>query len=205
LLIDIGSTTTDIIPLMNGAPCPNGKTDLSRLQSGELVYTGVRRTPLAAGIIIPFRERWITVSSELFATTLDVHLLRGDIPENPQDTDTANGRPATRAAAIDRIVRMLCADRTEITEAETTALADGWAHQQLAQIERGIQQVLRRQPAPCETVFVSGSGEFLARRVVEQMPALQSANVVSLSKDFTPAIAEAACAYALACLAETSF
>ncbi len=206
LLIDIGSTTTDIIPLLDGVPCPHGRTDLARLQSGELVYTGVRRTPLAAGVFsIRFREQCVTVSSELFATMLDVHLLRGDIQENAHDTDTANGRPATRAAAIDRIVRMLCADRTEITEAEAVSLADGWAHQQLAQIDGAIQQVLRRLSPPCETVFVSGSGEFLARRVVEHVPALRSANVVSLSNDFTPAIAEAACAYALACLAATSF
>lgn len=205
LLIDIGSTTTDIIPLMNGLPCPQGKTDLTRLQSGELVYTGVRRTPLAAGMqIIPFRAQWATVSSELFATMLDVHLLRGDIPENSHDTDTANGRPATRTAAIDRIVRMLCADRTEITEAEAVSLAGYWADKQLKQIAWGIHQVLGRQPSPCETLFVSGSGEFLARRVVEQIPPLQSANIISLSNDFTPAIAEAACAYALACLAEAA-
>lgn len=206
LLIDIGSTTTDVIPLGDGVPCPQGKTDLSRLQSGELVYTGVRRTPLAAVVsCIPFRAQWATVSSELFATMLDVHLLRGDIPENPHDTDTANGRPATRAAAIDRIVRMLCADRTEITEAEAVSLADYWAHKQLKQIAWAVHQVWGRQPSQCETLFVSGSGEFLAKRVVEHVPALQSANVVSLSADFTPAVAEAACAYALACLAETSF
>lgn len=204
LLIDIGSTTTDIIPLRDGQPCPHGKTDLTRLRFGELVYTGVRRTSLAAGAFgVPFRGQWTAVSSELFATMLDVHLLRGGIPEDPHDTDTANGRPATRAAAIDRIVRMLCADRTEITEAEAVSLADCWAEQQLAQIEWGVEHVLQRQSSPCETVFVSGSGEFLARRVVEHVPALQAANVVSLSKDFTPAVAEAACAYALACLQNT--
>lgn len=203
LLIDIGSTTTDIIPLRDGVPCPLGKTDLVRLQSGELVYTGVRRTPLAAvASHIGFRKQRIAVSSELFATTLDVHLLRGDLPEDPNDTDTANGRPATRAASTDRIVRMLCADRTEITEAETLALANEWAHQQLASIELSIQQVLRRQSCAPETVYTSGSGEFLARRVVEHVESLRSAQVVSLSEVFTPAIAEAACAYAVACLTD---
>lgn len=46
LLIDAGSTTTDIIPLLNGIPCPQGFTDLQRLADPELVYTGVRRTPI---------------------------------------------------------------------------------------------------------------------------------------------------------------
>lgn len=204
LLIDIGSTTTDIIPLGDGVPCPVGKTDLARLQCGELVYTGVRRTPLTAvANAVPFRGQMVQVSSELFATTLDVHLLRGDLPEDPLDTDTANGRPATRTAAIDRIVRMLCADRTEITEAETFALADEWARLQLKMIEFAVQQVLQRQTFAPDTVYVSGSGEFLARRVVEHIESLRSAHVVSLSQVFTPAIAEAACAYALACLDDT--
>ena len=48
LLIDIGSTTSDLIPLVDGLPMPTGRTDVERLQSGELVYCGVRRTPLCA-------------------------------------------------------------------------------------------------------------------------------------------------------------
>lgn len=202
LLIDIGSTTTDIIPLVNGVPCPHGKTDLTRLQSGELVYTGVRRTPLAAVMqTVLFRGEWIPISSEAFATMLDVHLLRGDIREDLQDTDTANGRPVTRNAAIDRIVRMLCADRTDITEDEAIQMADDWAGQQEGYIHASVRQVLRVLNAPCDTVFVSGSGEFLARRVAQRVPELKAARVVSLTDAFTPAVAEAACAYAVACLA----
>ncbi len=204
LLVDIGSTTTDIIPLRNGIPCPLGKTDLSRLQSGELFYTGVRRTPLAAVMAtVLFRDQRVPTSSEAFATMLDVYLMLGDMPEDPCDTDTANGRAATRAAAIDRIVRMLCADRTEITEAEVIQMADQWAGQQLGYIQLSVQQVLRVLDAQCDTVFVSGSGEFLARRAVHPIDELKSARIVSLTDVFTPAIAEAACAYAVACLPPT--
>ncbi len=48
LLVDIGSTTTDIIPIKNGKIAVNGKTDLERLQTGELIYTGILRTNIAA-------------------------------------------------------------------------------------------------------------------------------------------------------------
>lgn len=37
ILIDIGSTTTDIIPIMNGLPVPLGRTDLERLAANELI------------------------------------------------------------------------------------------------------------------------------------------------------------------------
>src|SRR5437763_8553211 len=46
LLLDIGTTTTDIVPLLFGTPNPQGTTDQARLAMGELVYTGVRRTPV---------------------------------------------------------------------------------------------------------------------------------------------------------------
>jgi len=46
VLLDVGSTTTDVIPLQDGTPVPRGRTDPERLESKELVYTGVRRTPL---------------------------------------------------------------------------------------------------------------------------------------------------------------
>jgi len=48
LLIDIGSTTTDIIALDGGQVMHQGSTDAARMRSGELVYTGVVRTPLMA-------------------------------------------------------------------------------------------------------------------------------------------------------------
>src|SRR6185503_8193489 len=44
VLIDIGSTTTDIIPIIDGRVAVSGRTDPDRLASGELVYTGALRT-----------------------------------------------------------------------------------------------------------------------------------------------------------------
>ena len=43
-LVDTGSTTTDIIPVDRGTPMPLAIDDPGRMQSGELVYTGLERT-----------------------------------------------------------------------------------------------------------------------------------------------------------------
>ncbi len=43
----MGSTTTDIIPIVGGTPCPRGLTDGERLRTGELVYTGLTRTDVS--------------------------------------------------------------------------------------------------------------------------------------------------------------
>ena len=47
LLIDMGSTTTDIIAIAGGKPAPRGLTDGERLATGELVYTGLTRTDVS--------------------------------------------------------------------------------------------------------------------------------------------------------------
>jgi probable H4MPT-linked C1 transfer pathway protein len=47
LFVDIGSTTTDIIPVVGGKPVA-GLTDFGRLTRGELIYAGALRTNLAA-------------------------------------------------------------------------------------------------------------------------------------------------------------
>ena len=202
LLIDIGSTTTDIIPLSHGMPVHEGGTDPTRLRSGELVYTGVRRTPLCAlAPQIQFRGQPIGIAAELFATMRDVHLWLGSLPESPDDSDTANGRPATREFARDRLVRMLCADSAEIDERETDDLARQWAALQRTQIREAVERVLARQSDPPCMVLLSGEGEFIARQVLREIPSLAGVETLSLAGVLGPEHSVGACAYAVARLA----
>src|SRR2546428_2338412 len=48
IVIDTGTTTTDIIPIASGRVAARGRTDHERLREGELVYTTALRTPAAA-------------------------------------------------------------------------------------------------------------------------------------------------------------
>ena len=202
LLIDVGSTTTDIIPLMNGLPAPLGQTDGERLLSGELIYSGIRRTPLCAlAESVPFRGQRSRLAAELFATTQDIYLLSGELPEDPTDCETANSRPATRECAYDRITRMLCSDRTEVTFAEAVAIAEHLADVQAGRLEAAVNEVLRRMSAECQNVVVSGSGSRLAERVVAGHELLSKCALVRLSEVFSPDVSEAACAFAVARLA----
>ena len=193
LLIDIGSTTTDLGPLLHGKPIPSGRTDPERLRSGELVYTGVRRTPLCALLD--------GSAAELFATTLDAYLLLGGIGEDAADCNTADGRPATRAAAERRLARMLCADLESSTADERRGVAVRAAQRQQEMLRRALIQVLSRLPAPPQTIVLAGEGEFLAAEVCGSFDPLGRAAVVSLSQKLGPAISQAACAHAVAVLA----
>ena len=198
VVLDIGTTTTDIIPLVDGVPVTAGLTDLDRLRSGELCYSGVKRTPLCAvAHSVPFRDGYCSLAAELFATTLDVYLLLEDIREDENDLETANGKPATKLAARDRIARLLCADRDEITIDETLQVARFLADVQRQRLAGALDRVIHRLPNPCESVVISGSGSFLARRLIADNRRLTNAKVASIDEIMSPEIAEAACAYAV--------
>jgi probable H4MPT-linked C1 transfer pathway protein len=201
LLIDIGTTSSDLIPLEDGQPRAKGATDLGRQLNGELVYTGARRTPLCA-IPGPVHLRGVPLhlAAELFATTLDIHLLRGDVAEDPDDRDTANGQPATRAAAIDRLARTLCCDRTELTLDELLSLADQLANAQMDQLMAAVDRQAGVWPHGWESVVLSGSGQFLAEELCRRHPLLRTARPLRLADWLSPAMAESAPAHALACL-----
>lgn len=199
LLIDVGSTTTDIIPLRNGVPIPSGLTDCERLQSGELVYSGVRRTPLCAiAHTIPFRDTYCPLAAELFATTLDVYLSLGTIEEDPTDCDTANGRPATISAAHDRLARAVCCDRTEFNADDAQLMASFLADVQRQRIAGALDRVLRSLEDPCTQVVISGSGSFLGRQIVGEHATLKEAEVFHLSSLYDEDASESACALAVA-------
>lgn len=200
LLIDIGTTTTDLIPIDAGHPSTRGLTDATRMMAGELVYTGVRRTPLCAvAPSVPFQGTLCPLAAEWFATTLDVYLWLGDIPEEASDTETANGRPATKLAAHDRLARQLCCDRSELGEAAATGIAQYLADRQREQISAALENVLRDRE-PRRTVIVSGSGSFLGRQIATQHPQLKSAKIIELAEELSGDVATAACAYAIAIL-----
>jgi probable H4MPT-linked C1 transfer pathway protein len=164
LLLDIGSTTADVIPLAGGRVAATGRTDLDRLLAGELVYTGVLRTNLAAiAPRVPVRGRWCPVASELFAISGDVHLIRGQLPPAAYTCPTPDGRPPTVDSARERVARLVCADAEQLEPREIDAIAAYLGEAQLRQLEAAVR---RHALAP---IVPLGAGAFLARAVAERL------------------------------------
>lgn len=197
LLIDIGSTTADIIPLHDGVPATKGSTDIERLRFRELVYLGVRRTPVSA----VYRDR---IAAELFATTQDVCVVLGLLPEDPADRDTADGRPATVEYSLARLARMLGGDAETIPENDVIDFAVAVHREMVNAVAEGIRSGYydARNPPELRTLIVSGAGEFLARRAADD--AISGApveRIVSLNEELGREVSACAPAYALAVLA----
>lgn len=199
LLLDIGSTTTDVVPILAGAPCPRGTCDTDRLLCSELIYSGVGRTPICAITnSLPWRGRVCPVTAEFFATSADAYVTLGDLPEQPHDATTADGRPRTIEFARERLARMICADSASFGAADALAAAAHVRATQIAQISGAIGRVIATGHATTRFI-VSGAGEFLARRVIDTM--FPGAPVVALSEELGSDASRCAPAHALAVLA----
>jgi (4-(4-[2-(gamma-L-glutamylamino)ethyl]phenoxymethyl)furan-2-yl)methanamine synthase len=201
LLIDVGSTTTDLIPMRDGRPVPRGRTDTQRLQSGELVYAGVRRTPVCAiASELAWRGTTTGLAAELFATTLDVYLIRGDIPPDASDSTTADGRPSTVDGARERLARMVGADRNGFSSDDAVAFAHAADAALISRLESAAERVVVATIGQPRAAVVAGSGEFLARRLASRVVGPDGA-IVGLSEAWGPVASSAGCAYALVVLA----
>lgn len=197
LLIDLGSTTTDLIPITEGRVAALGSTDSHRLRASELVYLGVRRTPLCAvAASLPWRGAATRLMAELFATTLDVYLTLGDLPDQPDDLETADGRPSTREYARERMARMVGADRDSFDARDAIALAEAADAALMLRLREASSQVSRVLGGRPRVVVTAGSGEFLARRLAHFLLE-PGGQIVSMGELRGALASSAACSWAL--------
>jgi len=174
VVVDVGSTSTSIIPIVNRHLAAQGKTDLDKLKFGELVYTGSLRTSVAAIVqSIPVKGSVVGVSSELFALSGDVHLLLGNIAEAEYTSETADGRGKTEPEGLARLSRVVCADTDMLNKQEIVLMAKYIYARQIRQIASGLKKTYtytKTLSSGRVSVVVTGLGkDFLARKAAEQV------------------------------------
>jgi probable H4MPT-linked C1 transfer pathway protein len=198
LLVDIGTTSTDIIPIVAGHVVSAGLTDPERLSSGELVYTGAVRTPVEAITShVPLGQTVAGVSAEGFALAGDVHVWRGSLAPADYTSPTPDGRPATREFAGERLARVVCGDREMLDEAAVSSIAGALAAAQMQRVCDAIRRVIARHPS-LRTAVVTGLGAFIADAAA-RAAGLQ---VVPLAEELGDAAARCAPAVSVALLLE---
>ncbi len=196
ILVDIGSTTTDLIALRDGRVNARGVNDAQRLASGELVYQGVVRTPLCAlAPRVRFEGHDVNVMNEFFATTADVYRLTGELDPQHDPDPAADGGDKLAQATCQRLARMIGRDARDADSAQWLALARLWRTAQLADIEGQLARVIDaaglRPEAP---LIAAGCGGFLVaelaqrsgrpwRRFVQDVPFTQSERVAGAPID----------------------
>jgi probable H4MPT-linked C1 transfer pathway protein len=170
LLIDIGSTTTDLILLAGGEVCCKGYTDHERMRYDELVYTGVVRTPaMSLSETVPFEGEWVTLMAEHFATTADVYRLTGELPEHVDQMPAADGGDKTAPASMRRLARLVGRDFESARPTAWRQLAHFLRECQIARIHRAVERQLSRDRLPTEAPWIgAGVGRFLVSELARR-------------------------------------
>jgi (4-(4-[2-(gamma-L-glutamylamino)ethyl]phenoxymethyl)furan-2-yl)methanamine synthase len=158
LFVDVGSTTTDIVPVAGGRVAARGYTDAERLAAGELVYSGLTRSFLmATADPAPFAGAWTTLINENFANMADVHRILETLPAGADQMTTADGRDKTISASRARLARMVGRDASDASDAQWHELARWFAEVQLRSITDGAMQVLSQATLAADAPVV-GAG-----------------------------------------------
>ena len=189
-LVDIGSTTADLIPIGDGRVRALGATDFDRLVQGELVYTGVARTPvMAMARAVTFEGLQVPLVAEYFATSADVYRVTGELPDGADLHPAADQGEKTVAASARRLARMIGRDAASAPPERWRELAHALRDAQLAMlIEAFDQQVVRGAVGPDAPLVAAGVGRFL----VDELARRRGREVRSFASLFPPGAAPAA-------------
>lgn len=207
MLVDVGSTTTDILLFNDGKVQAQGYTDYQRLLSQELVYTGVIRTAvMAVAQTADDDGKEIGIMAEYFATMADVYRVTGELNETHDQCATADGAEKTVTASARRLARMIGCDFYPEELPRWQRFAETIRSRQLQKIQGSCARLL--QDADFSTnssPFIgAGVGRFLVKAVAENLghPYLDFAQLYSGDKSTLGMdVADCAPAAALACLA----
>ncbi len=205
LFIDIGSTTTDIVPLVQGKVRALGQSDAERLATEELVYTGAVRTPvMAVARRAPFAGQWQRLAAEYFATMADVHRLTGHLDPEHDMALTADGAGKTAEDSARRLARMVGRDLTDGSMEQWGELARFIAADQVQDIRNAVERALSRGLLDQHASFIgAGAGCFIACELARQMKReyIDFSDLVDGSDDAREWAAVCAPAFAVAWLA----
>lgn len=162
VLLDIGSTTTDIIPLPLFSRLL-GMTDLGRLQRGFLLYTGLLRTSLPTQIqTVKLKGLETSTCAEYFAIAADAHLALGHITPRVYTCDPPDGGEKNVGAALRRLARVVCADLDEIGPDGAMEIALQFWEAQRDRIRAASDRIVGECSA--DSVVVAGIGSSLLAR-----------------------------------------
>ncbi len=211
ILLDIGSTTSDLILVDEGRVINEAYSDQERMREGSLVYTGFTRTPVMAVVNkVQFEGRWQSIAAELFASMADVYRITGELQEEQDLMPAADGGDKTREASIRRLARMLGTDVTEHEcQDKYLALAQTIAEEQLETIRQNLDQLLRDchySAAKPFNIIGAGSGRQVARKLAKAGDYIyvDIETLLSGKESLLPRTGDCAAAFAVAQLARVN-
>jgi (4-(4-[2-(gamma-L-glutamylamino)ethyl]phenoxymethyl)furan-2-yl)methanamine synthase len=183
VLVDLGSTTSDLILIKDGLVASQGFTDAQRMRFDELIYAGVVRTPLMALCQkVIFDGHLVNVAAEYFATTSDVYRLTGELVLEDDMADTADGAGKTAHESARRLARTIGHDVEDADISAWKRLAFEFRKAQIMRLQEALGHLDINQDLP---LVGAGTGRFLVRALADQMnkPYLDVETLINTSNE----------------------
>ncbi len=156
LLVDMGSTTTDIIAVRDGKIAARGLTDGDRLATGELVYTGLTRTDVSvAAQRGTLQGRTQRLAAGNFANMADVRRVLGTLPDDVDQHATLDARGKSLPESLERFARCFGRDAADTSLDDWQDAARDIAAQQMHEIGSAISDVLATASLPGSAPIVA--------------------------------------------------
>lgn len=156
LLVDMGSTTTDIISIRAGRPAPRGLSDGERLRTGELVYSGLTRTDVSVVVQRGTLEGIVQrLAAGGFANMADVRRVLGVLPSDVDQHATLDDRGKSEAESLERLARCFGRDAAEAPPDAWRSAAREIADHQAADIESAVADVLQAAALPAGAPIIA--------------------------------------------------
>ena len=109
--------------------------------------------------------------AELFATTVDVHMVLGNITEEDYSCDTMDGAGKSLEDCMRRISRILCGDMEILTPEDVVVMADYVYFEQVKKISEALLEVSNRNDI--STVVTTGLGMDIIGAKASEMAGLK--------------------------------
>ena len=171
LLMDMGSTTTDIVPVVDGVPVPRGLSDGERLRTGELVYSGTTRTDVSC---VAQRAGLDGITQRLaagsFANMADVRRVLGTLADDVDQHPTLDGRGKSQAESLERFARCFGRDASEFSVDTWHVSAAEIVAQQMHDIADAARGVIADAQLPADApIIAAGVGAYEIAALAEQL------------------------------------
>ncbi len=168
VLVDIGSTTTDILSIRNHQLQLTACTDFERLVSGALVYTGVVRScvnTLTEAVV--FKSQPVPLIAENFAVTADIYRILNKLPAHADLGATMDGQAKNKQASLVRLARMIGLDYLSQDYSDWYAVAEYLMFKQKQKIKQQLH--LQQQDNQIQMLIAAGVGRFLVEEIACEM------------------------------------
>ncbi|VAX25504.1 4-[[4-(2-aminoethyl)phenoxy]-methyl]-2-furanmethanamine-glutamate synthase [hydrothermal vent metagenome] len=166
IIVDIGSTTTDILPIINGAAAVEGRDDFERLGAGELLYTGYLRTNTAAVCpVVTIQGKSVPTCPEHFAIMGDAFLYLGEITAQDYTTPTPDNAPKRKSTAARRLARIVLSDPSKLGEAGITSIARQLINSQVQMIVHAVRRIEIERNIENAPLLLTGHASIYRKRL----------------------------------------